>query len=254
MSPDPLSLQVARRFLAARDPRDVILPLLRQVVQNADEHSAEVAIDALLEWDDPKAHGFAEDLRKALKIPAKLGPQAKGPTRRQALRAEAEEMIPVIEGLAEPSPYKTVEAYLEKTMTRLANRVWWWPPHNYAISSDNKGLTTWSFRLEVKPNPSAPGEGITVAPKWVPAWWDRWNGQPVSHAMEVAETMVETAKTQPPVGETVANNMANMTRDHGYSTVPIPPRVKADLVRDAAKLAKRYWGVANPKGIFIPFE
>jgi len=179
----------------------------------------------------------------------------------------ANEAMRLVKAEEEESSYQAMEAYLNANLSRFAKDkqgAWWDPPRNYVINSAIMGLNTWRFgilpmfaeKMAYRPaNPEREQlEGLVIDPSWKPTGSsDPTGGNTVDHSLKVAEILTKYTKGQPSVQDTVKNELRWVESKFG---VKIPSSVEASLVKDAAKVATRRWGVnrLRTKKILVPFD
>lgn len=155
----------------------------------------------------------------------------------------------------QPDDYAQATAVLNRDLEALPKHGWWSPPNNYVVNGALMNLNGWIFTIlpfhagktAYRPASGRFPEGIVIDPNWAPDGKDGpWSGK-------MAEAFAKYAKAQPNVQETVRRELADIER---HFKVQIPDNVKAKLVGESLKVAKRRWGVdrLRRRKILVPFD
>jgi hypothetical protein len=155
----------------------------------------------------------------------------------------------------QPNDFAQATTVLNQELEVLSKNGWWSPPHNYVVNGAMMNLNGWVFTIlpfradkkAYRPAGDRFPEGIVIDPNWASDGKDGpWSGK-------MAEAFAKYAKTQPSVPDTVRRELADIER---HFKVQIPDSVKAKLVGDSLKVAKRRWGVdrLRRRNILVPFD
>jgi hypothetical protein len=154
------------------------------------------------------------------------------------------------------SAYAQATEVLNQNLEVLQNgKAWWSPPHNYVVNGAMMNLNGWvytilPFRAAVTAYRGAKNgkpEGIVIDPNWAS------DGKDGEWAGGMAEAFAKYAKAQPSIQDTVRGELASIER---HFKIEIPSALKAAIIGDSLKVAKRRWGVdrLRRKRILMPFD
>lgn len=141
----------------------------------------------------------------------------------------------------EDSAYQQGRAIMDQEMESFAKgRGWWMPPQNLGVNETLLGgINLWRFSLlpmfPKKKGYSEKLNGIVIHPIWQPLSKETYG----ELDPDFAKKLVALARKSPTIQEDVRQELAWLEREF---KIRIPEAIKASLIKDAIKTAKRRWG------------